>query len=304
MSGADGKAGQTGKAGETYGITPETTRLGALKSLGEVFRAAGIETAQRDARLLMLDAAGLQHPDLIRAPREQLGGLVAAKLAGHVRRRLTREPVARILGEWEFWSLPFTLSPATLVPRPDSETVIEAVLATVGERSAPLRLLDFGTGSGCLLLALLSELPMASGLGVDLAPDAALTARRNASGLGLGARADFVAGDWATAIVGKFDVIVFNPPYIPSGTIALLAPEVAHHDPRRALDGGPDGLDCYRVLAPETARLLRKGGFAAFELGAGQAQPVLALMRDVGLTIIAIRRDLAGIERCLVARRD
>jgi release factor glutamine methyltransferase len=190
-----------------------------------------------------------------------------------------------------------------LVPRPDSESLIEAVLATVGDRSAPLRLLDLGTGTGCLLLALLSELPMASGIGVDLAPEAALTARRNASALGLAARADFVAGDWATAIIGEFDAIVVNPPYIPSGTIASLAPEVAQYDPRRALDGGPDGLDCYRVLAPEAARLLRKGGFAVFELGAGQAQPVLALMRDVGLMVVAIRRDLAGIERCLVVRR-
>src|SRR3954470_8352332 len=176
MSGAD-------KEGETYGITPETTRLGALKTLGEVFRAAGIETAQRDARLLMLDAAGLQHPDLVRAPREQLGGLVAAKLAGHVRRRLTREPVARILGEWEFWSLPFTLSPATLVPRPDSETVVAAALIALKERRQGgdgVRVLDLGTGSGCLLVALLHEMPGATGVGADVSPEALETARFNA----------------------------------------------------------------------------------------------------------------------------
>lgn len=281
-----------------------TTVGAALAAAISALALAGIEAPRREARLLLAAVLGVDSGAIIGNPDRALSAIEHGQFSALVTRRAAHEPMARLLGYREFWSLNFALSPATLVPRPDSETVIEAVLATVGERSAPLRLLDFGTGSGCLLLALLSELPMASGIGVDLAPDAALTARRNASGLGLGARADFVAGDWATAIVGKFDVIVFNPPYIPSGTIALLAPEVAHHDPRRALDGGPDGLDCYRVLAPETARLLRKGGFAAFELGAGQAQPVLALMRDVGLTIIAIRRDLAGIERCLVARRD
>jgi release factor glutamine methyltransferase len=279
----------------------EGATIGAL--LVEAIRtlaAAGIDAPRREARLLLATVLASDAGAIIGNPDRVISALERGRFSALVARRATREPAARLLGHREFWSLDFALSPATLVPRPDSETVIEAVLARIGARDAALRLLDLGTGSGCLLLALLSELPCASGIGVDIAPEAALTARRNAGALGLGARAAFLAGTWATGIVGQFDVIVANPPYIPSGTIAGLTPEVACHDPRRALDGGPDGLDCYRALAPETARLLRKGGVAAFEFGAGQAGPVAALMRDARLAVIDIRRDLAGIERCLL----
>jgi release factor glutamine methyltransferase len=279
----------------------EEATIGAL--LAEAIRtlaAAGIDAPRREARLLLATVLASDAGAIIGNPDRVLSAVERGRFSALVARRAAREPAARLLGHREFWSLDFALSPATLVPRPDSETVIEAVLARIGARDAALRLLDFGTGSGCLLLALLSELPAAHGIGVDIAPEAALTARRNAISLGSADRADFVAGAWGTGIVGEFDVIVANPPYIPSGTIALLAPEVALHDPRHALDGGPDGLDCYRVLAPETARLLRKGGIAAFELGAGQAGPVAALMRDQRLAVIDIRRDLAGIERCLL----
>jgi release factor glutamine methyltransferase len=282
------------------GITVGEALAEAISTLA----AAGIDAPRREARLLLATVLGSDSGAVIGNPDRVLSAIERGRFSALVARRASREPAARLLGRREFWSLDFALSPATLVPRPDSETLVEAVLARIGARGAALRLLDFGTGSGCLLLALLSELPGASGIGVDIAPEAALTARRNAICLGLADRADFVAGTWGTGIIGEFDVIVANPPYVPSGTIALLAPEVALHDPRRALDGGPDGLDSYRVLAPETARLLRKGGFATFELGAGQAQPVLALMRQAGLATVEILRDLAGIERCLVVCRD
>jgi release factor glutamine methyltransferase len=171
------------------------TRIEALKHLGEVFRQIGIETAQRDARLLMLDAAGIVHTDLIKAPREALGAQAAQKLSSHVEKRLTRVPVARILGEWEFWSLPFTLVAETLVPRPDSETVVAAALIALKDRrhaNDGLRILDLGTGSGCLLVSLLHEMPGATGIGVDIAAEAVTaTARRNAERNGVGSRAEF-----------------------------------------------------------------------------------------------------------------
>ena len=299
MSGAD-------KEGDAYGITPETTRLGALKTLGEVFRAAGIETAQRDARLLMLDAAGLQHPDLIRAPREKLGGLVAAKLAGHVRRRLTREPVARILGEWEFWSLPFTLTPATLVPRPDSETVVAAALIALKERRQGghgVRVLDLGTGSGCLLVALLHEMPGAMGVGADVSPEALETARFNALRNKVGDRAEFVLSDWAQEIRGRFDCIVSNPPYIADAVIDGLEVEVRMHDPRVALSGGPDGLAAYRAIADALPSLMNPGAGVALEIGSDQAISVAELYSSRGYLVEGPFADFGARPRVIVLRR-
>ncbi len=206
----------------TPSIGPTTTRLQALKLLGDAFRDAGIATAQRDARLLTLDAARLAHADLVRAPRVQLGAEAAVRLADHVEKRLRRVPVARILGEWEFWSLPFTLSPATLVPRPDSETVVAAALLGLKERrhaARGLRILDLGTGTGCLLIALLTELPGATGVGVDLSPEAVATARFNAGLNGVVERAEFRVGSWFEGIAEPFDLVVSNPPYIASAVI-------------------------------------------------------------------------------------
>jgi release factor glutamine methyltransferase len=275
----------------------------ALAEASRALAEAGIDEPRREARLLLSNVLGVDVAAILGRPDRLLRAEERARLAALVARRAAHEPVARLLGRREFWSLDFALSPATLVPRPDSETVVEAVLAHIGGGGAPRRLLDLGTGSGCLLLALLSELPAASGIGVDVAPDAASTARRNAVALGLADRAGFVAGSWAAAIAGRFDVVVVNPPYVPTGAIAALAPEVRRHDPLRALDGGAGGLDCYRALAPEMPRLMREGGLAAFELGAGQAQSVAAIMGSAGLEIVEIRRDLAGTERCLVLRR-
>jgi release factor glutamine methyltransferase len=286
-------------------ITEEMTRIEALKHLGNVFRDIGIETAQRDARLLMLDAAGIVHTDLIRAPREALGPDGANKLAAHVEKRLMRVPVARILGEWEFWSLPFTLVAETLVPRPDSETVVAAALIALKERrhnSEGLRILDLGTGSGCLLVSLLHELPGATGVGVDIAPGAILTARHNAERNGVGTRAEFHQANWAEGITGPFDLIVSNPPYIADPIIDTLEPEVRVHDPRLALSGGRDGLDAYRAIADAVPALLAAQGVVALEIGSDQSESVPKIFAHLGYTLEGPFADFGARPRAIVLR--
>jgi release factor glutamine methyltransferase len=275
----------------------------ALTAASAALAAAGIEAARREARLLIATALATDLSGVVGFPERRLDAAEASRLAGLVARRAAREPAARLLGRREFWSLDFAVSPETLVPRPDSESVIEAALAEISDRAAPLRLLDLGTGTGCLLLALLSELPAATGIAVDIATGAAATARDNACALGLDGRAGFLVGSWAAAIAGEFDLIVANPPYIASGAIAALEPEVARYEPRAALDGGPDGLAAYRALAGELPRLLAAGGRAFLELGAGQADAVTAVMEHAGLRRRALRRDLGGVVRCLVLSR-
>jgi release factor glutamine methyltransferase len=272
----------------------------AVATASASLAAAGIDEARREARLLVATALATDLSGIVGYPERRLDAAETARLAELVARRESREPAARLLGRREFWSLDFALSPATLIPRPDSESVIEAALAEIPDRAAPLRLLDLGTGTGCLLLALLSELPAATGIGVDIAAAAAATAQGNAAALGLANRAGFVVGSWGAALGGTFDVIVSNPPYIASAAIAALEPEVARHEPRAALDGGPDGLAAYRALAAALPRLLAADGLVFLELGAGQADAVAALMNEVGLHRRALRRDLAGIARCLV----
>lgn len=218
-------------------------------------------------------------------------------------RRERREPIAHITGRREFWSLSFTVTADTLDPRPDSETVIEAVLAAVPDRTQALNVLDFGTGTGCLLLATLSEYPNAVGLGIDRSEGALAVARGNASALGLEQRAQFRTGDWGAGIHGLFHVILSNPPYIPDNDIAGLEAEVAAFEPWSALAGGPDGLDCYRALAPDIARLLAPGGVAVLEVGQGQAADVAAILQAAGLIPQGVRHDLGGIERCVIATR-
>jgi release factor glutamine methyltransferase len=269
-------------------FSAESTRLEVLKQLGEAFREARIDTAQRDARLLLLDAVDARHADLLKEPRLPIGEAAARRLATHAARRMAREPVARILGEWEFWSLPFVVTADTLVPRPDSETVVAAALTALGRRrqeSTGLRILDLGTGSGCLLIALLHELPGARGVGTDLSDGALETARFNATRNGVGERAEFVAADWAAGVEGRFDLVVSNPPYIADAVIATLEPEVRDHDPRRALSGGRDGLEAYRAIAASLRALLTPGGRAVVEIGSDQTETVSRLFRDAGFAV-------------------
>ncbi|HZB92985.1 MAG TPA: peptide chain release factor N(5)-glutamine methyltransferase [Stellaceae bacterium] len=287
----------------TEPLSPSRSFGEAVASLAPRLAAAGIAEARREARLLVALAAGVEPGAVLGWPERPLDSAAEARLAMLAARRAAREPYARLAGRRQFWSLDFTLSAATLEPRPDSETLIEAALERLPDRRAPLRILDFGTGSGCLLLALLSELPHAFGIGVDLLPEAAAIARRNAAALGLADRAAFVVGSWGEALARPVDVILANPPYICSESIDSLAPEVAHYEPRAALDGGKDGLAAYRALAGTVGRLLEPEGMAFFELGVDQRVAVAALMRGAGLRPEATRRDLAGIERVLVVAR-
>ncbi len=260
---------------------------------------AGIGEARREARLLVALAIEADPAIVLGYPERPMAERARRRLACFVGRRAAHEPLSRLRGQREFWSLDFTLSPDTLDPRPDSETVIESALAVLPDRQAPLTLIDFGTGSGCLLLALLSELPRATGLGVDISWGAARTARRNAARLGLHDRARFVVGDWDAAIGGAADVILANPPYIRTADLSSLAPEVRDYDPKNALDGGDDGLQAYRALAKGVKRLLAPDGIALFEVGEGQAEAVAQLAVCSGLKVLFVRADLSGIARCV-----
>jgi release factor glutamine methyltransferase len=262
--------------------------------------AAGVEGPLRDARLLLECAAGIGIAQQIGDPGRQLSDAEAASFRALVERRAQREPMAQILGRREFWSLRFKVTGDTLDPRPDSETLVQAVLDRVGDRAAPLRILDFGTGTGCLLLSLLHELPNASGLGVEASPPTYEVALENTRALGLDRRAAMRIGDWEAGIDDVFDIIVSNPPYIPRGDLPALQPEVLRYEPHLALDGGPDGLDAYRRLLPATARLLREGGLAAFEIGIGQADSVAALGVAAGLRHIGTLADLGSVPRVVL----
>lgn len=273
------------------------TVVSARRLLARSFARSASATPGLDARLLVEGCLGLEKPD----PDMQLPAEALARLRDFATRRLAGEPVWRILGEREFWGLTFRLSPATLEPRPDSEAIVEATLAaSAGRRGEALSLLDLGTGTGCLLIALLSELPRATGLGIDLSEEACRTAAGNAALNGVGERATFRQGSWTEGLVGSFDVIVSNPPYIPSGEIAALSVEVRDHDPLLALDGGADGLGPYRIFARTLPALLAPGGIVVFEIGAGQSPDVVALMRAGGLEFRGSRNDLGGHERALI----
>ncbi|WP_245613052.1 peptide chain release factor N(5)-glutamine methyltransferase [Skermanella stibiiresistens] len=282
-------------------IPPE---LGGTPTLREVtrhgerlLRDAGVDTPDLDARLLTGAALGMTRQHMLIHATARLNQPQVARVLGFIARRVAREPVSRILGRREFWSLDFTLSAATLDPRPDSETVVEEALAGVADKRAPLSVLDLGTGTGCLLLAVLSELPAAMGLGVDQSTEAVATATANARRLGLGPRARFAVGDWMTGLEDRFDIVMSNPPYIPDAEITTLSPEVTGFDPRAALAGGADGLDAYRAITAGLGGVLKPGGRIIFEVGFGQSHDVAALLEAAGLSQIGFRKDLAGIER-------
>jgi release factor glutamine methyltransferase len=279
-----------------------------LRTAGARLADAGVAAPRRDARLLLAAAMELDEPALLADPDRAVPGAAAARFQDFVDRRQARMPVSRILGEREFWSLSFAIGPSVLDPRPDSETLVEAALATVDTapagRAGAWRVLDLGTGSGCLLLALLSELPRATGLGLERDADAAALARANAARHGLAERAEIRTASWAALAGARFDLIVANPPYVRSAEIAQLAPEVVRYDPAGALDGGPDGLDAYRELAPRLAGWLAPGGQALLEVGHDQAGDVQALLRAAGLRSPAGVCDLAGALRCVRAAVD
>ena len=281
---------------------PDGTGAWLIAKAAAALSAAGVADPRRQARRLVCGALAIPQPDLFGHPDRALDEQQISRVRALLRRMLAGEPLSRIFETREFWGLEFSLSADTLDPRPETETVIEAVLRREPDRSAPRRLLDLGTGTGCLLLALLAEFPAASGVGVDIAEGAARTAARNAVNLGLADRTRFVAGDWATALSGKFDVILANPPYIASEALARLPREVACHDPRRALDGGEDGLRSHLAIAEAAPRLLSPHGMLATEIGAGQENAVIAIMTENSLIVDGVEKDLAGIARCVIAR--
>jgi release factor glutamine methyltransferase len=277
----------------------------ACELMTRAFRTANIDEPQADARILAAQALGLTRAQIISQAERKLDQREIDAISTHAARRLAREPVSRILGSREFWGLDLRIDASVLDPRPDTETVVEAALDWIATRhlkNEKLRVLDIGTGSGALLLALLSELPAAIGVATDKSIEALKFARGNAQRLGFDGRCTFVACNFTDALRGPFDLIVSNPPYISSADIPGLAPEVREHDPLLALDGGEDGLAAYRAIASDALRLLVPRGRLVMELGQGQAESVSAIVRAAGLSIeTPIHRDLGGINRALCA---
>lgn len=268
----------------------------------------GVDGARHEAWLLLGHALRQDRVSLLANARDSLRPEDQDAFLGLVSRRSDREPLAQIVGRKEFWSLDFQITSDVLCPRPDSECLIEAALVEVNGRSQAGawsgRILDLGTGSGCLLLALLSEWPEAAGVGVDISQRALSIARLNGERLGLAERAHWLCSDWGAALDGGFDLVVSNPPYVTLGEARTLAPEVREFEPATALYAGADGLDAYRQLAGDLHRLLAPGGLALLEIGAGQAPSVEALLKENGLRPLARRQDIAGIDRCLIAGRS
>jgi release factor glutamine methyltransferase len=273
-----------------------------LCQAGQRLRGAAIEAPRLEARRLLAHVLNTSEEALLRDPRAPVPAEKAAHFAGLLARRVAHEPFAYLTGHVGFWTLELEVSPATLIPRADSESLIEAALEACPDKGAALHVLDLGAGTGALLLAVLSEYKAARGVGVDCRAEAAALAARNAGRLGLAGRASFLAGDWAAALSARFDLILSNPPYIESGAIAGLMPEVARHEPASALDGGADGLGAYRQIIADLPRLLTPRGVAILELGQGQQAAVEALARAAGLTPEACRADLGGVPRALVLR--
>lgn len=264
---------------------------------------AGIDRAPQEARVLLAHVTGLDRARQIADPDRPLDDEAQSRFKALVTRRVNHEPVSYLIGEREFWSLPYHVGSAVLDPRPDSETLVEAALDRYADSHGAFTVLDLGTGSGCLLLTVLKSRPLARGYGVDVSPDALRVAVRNAARLGVAGRADFLCANWCDSLTGLFDLILCNPPYIATGDLTGLSPEVVRHEPRCALDGGGDGLAAYRAVAPEFRRLLSPDGLALLEIGAGQAEDVALIIENAGLSVSRIYQDLSGIQRCLAVTR-
>lgn len=282
-------------------MTQAPTIASARRALKELLAQGGIDSAEADARLLIEHALGIDRATVMTHGERVLTPDDVKTIDALAARRLKHEPVARIVGAREFWSMALAVGPDVLVPRPDTETVVELALDMIGaaHRTEPLHVLDIGTGSGALLLALLKELPHATGVGTDISEGALQIARGNAERHGLASRCSFANADIAAGVAGPVDLIVSNPPYIAHDDIAGLEPDVRDYDPALALDGGPDGLNCYRAIAAAASGLLVPGGRLVVELGQGQEKAVSGLFSAAGLTAHETRRDLAGIPRAL-----
>ncbi len=283
-------------------MIPAGTIGDAVRSIAHHLKEAGIDEAVSEARLIIGYALGLARSEIINRKDEKLSDTQLTRCRSFTKRRSDREPMAYLIGEKEFWSLPFKVSPETLIPRPDSETLVSAVLEHARKAKTPKRLLDIGTGSGCLLAALLSEWPEATGIGIDNNEGAVSVARQNLDTLSLAERGDIVAAAWQTYRPGeKFDLIIANPPYIPTADIQILDPDVRDYEPLSALDGGPDGLEMHREIADEAGAVLKTGGWIAVEFGIGQLSYIQQIYGSAGFDSIRIHKDLNGTDRCLLA---
>jgi len=284
-------------------LEASTARAEALASLKEWFELRGVESPAREARISLCAASGLSQADLIADPRKPLGSS-APRIETLAARRAAGEPLSRILGKREFWGIEFAVSPDVLDPRPETETIVEAAIGILSDRrDQSLRILDLGVGSGALLCALIAEFPAARGLGVDVSASAANVARGNVEACGLALRAEIRVGSWMRGVPGPFDLIVSNPPYIATAELPLLPREVRDFDPWIALDGGFDGLAAYREIMAGARSLLAPGGWLIAEFGARQGADVTAIAKGSGFAEIAIRKDLSGLDRIVVARR-
>jgi len=285
-------------------MTDTPTLVSAWKAAQGQLKAARIDSPAIDARLLLEASSGASRLDILTDPHRPLTLDQQATLAGYLERRLKREPVSRILGRKGFWKIMLNVTPDVLSPRPDTETILDVAMLAF-EPAQALSVIDLGTGSGAILLAVLSERPGAHGVGTDISSEALAVARENAANLGLDGRATFLRTEWAAGFGdASFDLVVSNPPYIPSGDIPGLDPEVRDHDPVLALDGGPDGLQAYRDLAPEIARILKPGGIFAVEIGWDQGPPVKALFESAGLTDVKVIKDLGDRHRVVTNGPD
>jgi len=281
------------------------TLVKAWKSARERLEAAGIDQPAIDARLMLEAAAGVSRMDILTDPHRELTAEHEATLEDYLSRRARREPVSHILGRKGFWKIMLAVTRDVLTPRSDTETVVEVALAAFSEPAQPISILDLGVGSGAILLAILAERPAARGLGVDISDEALAVARENAANLDLNTRCALLRGDWTAGLAeANFDLVVANPPYIPSAVIETLDPEVRDHEPRLALDGGPDGLDAYRLLAPEILRALKPGGVFAVEIGYDQGEAVTALFQTAGGLNVRTVRDLGDRDRVITGIKN
>jgi release factor glutamine methyltransferase len=282
--------------------------VNTLPTLGSLYQylidelsKADIEKPQLEARILIAFAAGFDQTQIFGYPEKVIKPELVTKISGLIDRRKASEPIAYITGNQEFWSLEFIVTKDTLIPRPDSEILVEAVLATIVDKMAPLNILDLGTGSGCLLLALLSELPHTLGVGVDISPTACKIAKQNGKNLGLHNRAKFYQGDWLNGIENTFDIIVTNPPYIADSQILLLERDVKDFEPHIALSGGLDGLVAYKKILKQCTKHLNIGGLLAVEIGVNQLSDIQIILANNKFKLISIHSDFGNIDRCILA---